>query len=225
MAEPVNPPADGGTGAPVTPPNGADPDKTEKGDGKGAFDTSKLSDDDLAKLYDDPRLYNHPRFKDLAEKAKLAKTLQAEKKAAEDAALKEKGEWEKIAKKREGELTQLQEKIKQSTVDSAIKDAAVKKGIQDLDAALKLIDKSKVIVNDDGTIVGVAEAVDALAKERSYLLTVNRSTIGSPTNPGNPDAGITKFTISQISDPVFYRKNEAAIKKAQLTGQIVEDRR
>ena len=205
-------------------PGGADPTKNGAGAAAGSFDPSKLSDDDLAKLFDDSRLYNHARFKKLSDEAKEAKTLKAEKAAAEEAALKEKGEWEKLAKKRESELTTLQQKIKETTVESAIKDAASKRGIKDLDAAIKLIDKSKVVVNEDGSISGIAEAVEALAKERSYLLTVNRSSIGSPTNPGETGTGV-KFKMSQIGNPAFYRANEKAIKEALAAGQVEEDRR
>lgn len=207
-------------------PGGSDPSKNGAGagDAPASFDPSKLSDDDLAKLYDDPRLYKHERFKQLNERANKAKEYEAEKAKIEREQLEKKGEWEKIAKQNEEKLTALESQVKQSKIDSAIQAAASKKGIQDLDAALKLIDRSKVTVGDDGSITGVAEAVDALATERSYLLTVNRSTVGSPTNPGNPGGGSTKFKMSQLADPKFYRENEAAIKQAQLTGQIEEDR-
>lgn len=218
-------PATGGNANPNQNPGGADPSKNGAGTGEGnVFDPSKLSDDDLAKLYDDPRLYKHERFKQLNDRANKAKEYELEKARIEQENLEKKGEWEKIAKKNQEQLTTLQQQIKESKIDAALQAAAAKKGIQDLDAAVKLVDKSKVTVNDDGTISGVTEAIDALATQRSYLLTVNRSTVGSPTNPGNPDQGATQFTMSQIQSPEFYQKNEKAIKLAMARGQIKEDR-
>ena len=42
-------------------------------------------------------------------------------------------------------------------------------GLLDADAANTLMDKSKVIVKDDGTVEGVKEALETLKKEKPYL--------------------------------------------------------
>jgi hypothetical protein len=89
MTEPTN-----GGGQPGTPdpnnPNptnqpgnggGTDPNKTETQ--SQPVDFSKLGDDDFAKVFDDPRVFKHPRFKSLNDRAKVADQLEKEKAEAE----------------------------------------------------------------------------------------------------------------------------------------------
>lgn len=217
--------AGGDNGAANGNPGGADPSKNGAGAGDASkgFDPSSLKDDDFAKLYDDPRLYKHTRFKELTERAAKAKEYEeAEEKRKQEEMVK-KGEWEKLAKQKDDELTSLKAKVRDGAIKAAIQAAASKKGIQDIDAAFLLANKSNVTVNDDGTVSGAAEAIEALAKERSYLLTVNRSTVGSPTNPGNPGTN-GKFKMSQLQDPTFYREHEKEIRQALANGEVEEDR-
>ena len=61
-------------------------------------------------------------------------------------------------------------KYNTSLVDNLIITESAKKGITDLDAAKKLIERATIKVNEDGTVTGVTEAVDALVKDKPYLV-------------------------------------------------------
>ncbi len=187
------------------------------------FDTSKLTEDDLAKLYDDPRLYNHPRFKQLNERAKKAKEFEENQARMEEESLKKKGEFEKLASQKDEEAKSWKSKFTTSLTDNAILAAASKKGIQDVDAALKLIDRSNVNVDDDGKVSGVDSAIEALAKDKPYLLSINRGKVGSATNPADTTAGAKKFKFSDVSNVEFYQKNFKEIQEAMRTGNIDYD--
>lgn len=219
----VTPPAPAGNN-PNPPAPGADPKPPVTPEPGTAFDPSKLSDDDLAKLYDDPRLYKHERFKQLSERAKKAKEYEENQAKMEEEQLKKKGEFEQLANKHKEEANTWKSKFTTSLTDNAIISAASKSGIKDVDAALKLVDRSAITVNDDGKVEGIEAAIEALVKDKPYLLTVNRSTVGSPTNPSNSSNAPAKFKMSQLSDVKFYQENAEAIKKAMLAGEIEEDR-
>lgn len=189
-----------------------------------AFDPAKVGDEDFAKIFDDPRTWNHPRFKELTDASKKLKKFEDDQKKANEAKLLEEKKHEELAALREKERDEWRGKYTNSLVDNAIMAEAAKKGVTDLDAAKKLIDRTNIKVNEDGTIAGVTEAVDALVKEKTYLVGGKKGGVGQGTNPANPGANEGKFTISQIQDPVFYAKNHDAIKLAMARGEIVDDR-
>jgi len=188
-----------------------------------AFDPKTIGDADFAKIFDDPRTFEHPRFKELtaaqqelkalkkAQATENEKKLEAEKKHEELATLR--------AKERDDAIGQLNS-VK---TDNAIIKEAVKKGITDLDAALKLIDRSAVKMNEDGTIAGIAEALDALIKNHPLVKGAKRD-IGSGSNPADGGGDLAEFTMSQIQDPIFYAKNRDAINLAMAKGRIKDDR-
>ena len=189
------------------------------------FDTSKLSDEQLAKVYDDPRLFNHPRFKQLNERAKEGDRLktEAEQRATEEA--KAKGEWEKVAKQNETKANEAQAKYQSAVTDNAIIAAASSAGVQDVDAVVKLIDRSNVKLDDNGNLTGVTEAVKALLEAKPYLTSAKQQPrVGTGTAPAG-GGNTQQFKASQISDPKFFKEHEADIMKAMaVPGAIVEDR-
>lgn len=188
-----------------------------------AFDPAKVGDEDFGKIFDDPRVWKHPRFAELTQAAKDLKELKAAQAEAEKKKLADNKQFEELAKRNEQERDDWKNKYTSSLVDNAIMAEASKKGITDLDAAKKLIDRSKIKVNEDGSIEGVTEAVDTLVADKKYLVGAKRD-IGRGTNPPGTEANDGKFTVTQIQDPIFYQKNRDAIMAAQAKGEIIDDR-
>lgn len=207
-------------------PGVTDTTKTDPGAGEGALDTSKWTDADWAKVYSDPKLYNHPRFKQLNERATLAKTLEEEKKAAEEKRLTEEKNFQELAKRKEEEANTWKGKAETAFVNNAIAIAAQKAGVVDLEAVTKLIDRKDIKLGDDGTVTGVEEAVKALVESKPYLKggkPKNTTTIGGDTNPGSDDTTTPRFKLSQLQDRTFYKAHEKEIDQAFRLGLIEND--
>jgi hypothetical protein len=212
-----NPPADnkGGSGA----GNGTPPDN--KGAGDGAVDLSKLSDEQLAKVFDDERVWKHPRFKQLSDEAKEGRKLKLAQEEAEKKRLEEQGEFKQL-------LEQERARNKELTLNTQIQAAAIKAGAVDVEAVTKLIDRNAITIKDDGTVEGISEAVTALLESKPYLKGTGAPAQPSVGSGGNPPAdantqGKYKFKHSQILDPKFYADNEAAILEAMKNNQIEND--
>lgn len=211
-------------GEPATPtPTGTDPGQQP---GSGGFDPSTLSDEDFNKLYSDDRLYKHPRFKSLSERAKKAEELEKAQTEAERKALEEQGKFKELADKNAAEAEKLRDQLKQTTLNSAIQAKAAKLGIVDVEAAAVLLDKSKINIKDDGTIEGVDEALTALVESKPYLKgAAPQEPVGSGSNP-NPsqtEAGSKRFKLSQIQDNKFFMENEKDIMQAFKLGLVEDD--
>jgi hypothetical protein len=217
-----------GEGAPNTKnassnQNGTVPPKTDAGQTK-TFDPSSVSDDEFGKVFEDERLWKHDRFKQLIDKAKKADKFEAdEQKKKEDQLLEEK-KYQELITEKDKKLGELTNQLQESKVNSQIQSEAQKAGIQDLDAAIKLIDRTAIKVEDDGTITGVAEAVNKLVESRPYLKTgTAQPSVGSGTNPATGNQQIPRFKHSQLLDPVFYREHEKEIEQAMKLGLIEND--
>lgn len=208
------------------PGSGTDPNKTVA-PANPAFDTTKIGDDDFDKIFDDPRVWKHPRFTSLNEKAKKAAEYEAANKVAEEKRLTENKKFEELATLREKERDEWKGKHSQSIADNRITLEASKIGVKSLEAVLKLIDRGNIKIAEDGTITGVEEAVKALLDKEAYLKgTPGQITIGSPTNPGadSKDAP-RKFKLSQLQDPRFYQENnqKGEIDLAFKQGLVEDD--
>ena len=188
------------------------------------FDASKLSDDDFEKVFGDKRLFNHPRFKSLSEKAKKADELEKAQQEAEKAKLAEQGKYKELADQAALEATELKTKLINTTIDNKIIAEASKIGVVDVEAVKTLLNRKDIKVEDDGTVTGVAEAIKSLLAEKKYLAGKGQPNLGGGTNPGN-DATTTgqRFKLSQLQDPAFYRANEAAIAQAMKLNLIEND--
>lgn len=191
------------------------PDAEKPKDGEKAFDEN---------VFDDPRLWTHPRFKSLNERAKKADKLEKEKSEAEEKALADNKKFEELATKREAERDAANSKLTQSLQDNRIITEATKIGVVDIEAVLKLVDRSNIAIDDNGIITGATEAVQALVAGKPYLKGKANVTIGSATNPGaDSDNAPKSFKLSQLQDPAFYKEHEADIAKAYAAGKIEDD--
>lgn len=202
---------------------GADLDKNEKSKSK-PFDSSTIGDDDFEKIFDDPRLFKHKRFKELNEAAQKAKELEKSEAERQEKELEKNKKFQELADKYKTERDEANKKVQQSLIDNQITLHASKSGIVDIDAALKLIDRTNIKIDDNGTVTGVEDSVKSLLESKSYLKgNQNNITIGNATNPSGTSA-VKKFTLSQIQDPKFYQENQKDILEAYKTpGAIIDD--
>lgn len=83
--------------------------------------------------------------------------------------------------------------MQQLQLNNAIKVEAMKEGVVDADAFLKLVDTSKVKRNDDGTFDGLTELFADSKESMPYMYNVAK-----PTGITPPKGGQTKMTREQI---------------------------
>jgi ribosomal protein L17 len=87
----------------------------------------------------------------------------------------------KLQAERDGALTRASETL----IRSGVITEASKLQFRDPSDALPFIDKSKLKINDDGTIEGLEQQLAAIAKNKPYLLSTSILGAQSPSNPGN----------------------------------------
>lgn len=212
----------------TTPPAGTDPEKkTDTGAEGAGVDTSKFTDADWDKVYKDPKLYQHSRFKSLNERATQAKVLEDEKKSAEEKRLLEEKKFQELAENKGKEADEWRTKAENATINNAIALAATKAGAVDIEAVIKLINKSGIKIAEDGvTVEGVDEAVKALVEEKKYLIGKGGNPnlkIGEGTNPSNSDTTTPRFKLSQLKDHKFFMAHEKEIAEALKLGLVIND--
>ncbi len=190
------------------------------------FDTAKISDADFAKVFDDPRTFQHSRFKELAEDAKAGKAAKdAEAKRQQDEAIK-KGEFDKVLSEKDGKITELSTKLTTTIINQNLIIAASKLGAVDTEAVLALVDRSKLSFDDaTQSVKGVEEALKALSETKQYLFgKQGTQRLGSASNPNQNNTGdLKRFKHSEIKDPVFYREHEQEILASMKAGLIEND--
>lgn len=211
--DPNNGGGDGGSTPPATPPAG-----------NSDIDLSKIPADQLVKVLENPELWNQPRIKALRDDSAAYKKLQEETATANEQKLKDEKKFEELANTKESENSTLREQIKTSRIDQALTNKLVPDGVVDLEAALKLVDRSKVSIDDNGNVTGVDEALAALKTDKTYLFDKQgQPRVGSPTNGNTPPSGPAKFKRSQLQDQAFYNENRKEIIEAAKAGLIEDD--
>jgi len=121
--------------------------------------------------------------------------MKAAAKAAKEAAEKNKSDLEKEkerADKLEQEKSQVVEAANSRLVNAELKMAAVQAGVVDPDAAVQLANRSEITVGEDGSVTGAKEAIDALVKEKTYLVGKPNKGVGSPGSPGGDPGGLSE---------------------------------
>ncbi len=106
-----------------------------------------------------------------------------------------------------------------------IQSKAAQLGFVSLDDAVQLVDKSDIVLNDDGEIEGVEEALKTLAKDKPYLLSGDAPPPKAPnldSGAGNPPArkGGASLTADEkrIADRTGTSYEDYAKIKAQREG-------
>jgi vacuolar-type H+-ATPase subunit I/STV1 len=92
---------------------------------------------------------------ELAQKQELVKQLrkyEKSQKEAKEAALKEQNEWKTLYEESSSRLAQYEQQLKDNSITNAIERLAAKSGVKSVATLTKLIDKTKVVVNDDNSV-------------------------------------------------------------------------
>lgn len=201
---------------------GADPKKTDTHAGT-TFDASKIGDEDFNKIFDDPRLFKHPRFKSLGDRAKKADELERLQADAEKQKLVEQGKFKELADSEKVRADEATKKYQQAVIDNQIIAEASKAGVVDIEAVKALLDRKDIKLNDDGTVAGVGEAVKALLTSKPYLKGNSNLVIGTGTAPNGQQVTGQRFKLSQLQDSAFFEKHVKEIEEAQKKGLIEDD--
>ena len=80
--------------------------------------------------------------------------------------------------------------LNQRLINAEVKLLAAEMGLIDADAALALMDKANVEVDESGNVIGVKEALEALVETKPWLKKAEAKPVGSGTNP--PGAGVAE---------------------------------
>lgn len=213
-------PANGGDGN--EPPAGTPP--ANQGAGDSNVDLKSLEADKLNDVFENENLWKHPRFQKLAADSQELKKLQDKQRADDEKRLKEENKHQELAERYKGDLEKANETIRNKEIDQALTNKLVPEGVVDLEAALKLANRSDIKITDDGKIEGVAEVITALKTDKAYLFgKPGQPKVGGPTNPENQPSGPAKFKRSQLRDPAFYNEHRKEILEAQKQGLIEDD--
>ena len=171
--------------------------------------------------------FKHPRFKDLAEEKKSLETqlkqIREEKEKEEEGKLKEKEKYKELAEKKDEQLQTLQTKFVRKTKEQAIIQEAVKLGISDTEAAIKLADLEKLQLNENGDVINAEEIVKGLVASRPYLVAGKPTgNVGTPTpqGEGEPKLWNLSFLREKMKDAAWYKEHEADIDKAFKEGRV-----
>lgn len=184
------------------------------------FDPKNLTDDQIGQVFSDERLWKHPRFKELNDQAKLAKDLLQKEEDAKAKKLEEEKKFDELLNLEREKNKKLTEQLSSIKVDSAIQTEAVKNGIVDPDAALKLVDRGLIKTGDNGEPVGITDAIKALVTSKPYLVDPKKANLGS----GNPPIQTsTKIKLSDAQNPDYYRTHQKEVDEAFRTGNIEKD--
>lgn len=201
------------------------------GNGQGAsadtFDPSKLTPEQLNKVLENQELWKNPRLAGLLESDKQLKQLQKDNEAATEKQLQEQKKFEELATKRGDDLAKANQTIQNMRLDQALTTKLIGEKVVDLDGALKLVDRSKVQIDDNGTVTGIDEALASLKTDRPYLFGGSAAghTVGNASNPQGQQAGGSgqfKFKESQLTTE-FYQAHKAEIDEAGRLGLIEAD--
>lgn len=225
-ANPANPAPAGGE--PGSSGNQAPPASTPPASTGPAVDLKALPPEQLQQVLENPALWQQPRIKELVEAQRKLKKSDEDAQKANEETLKEQKKFEELAEQRGKEVETLKAKLEQGTINQKLTTALAPLGVVDLEGALALIDRSGIKIDEQGSVAGVDEAIEALKKGKAYLFNASGSpnpTVGTPSNPGNGGGtpGPAKFKRSQLQDQKFYQENRAEILKAQAAGQIEDD--
>lgn len=221
---------DGNGAGAGTPPAGTG---TPPAPAASDVDLSKLPADQLAKALENPELWKLPRIQELVTGNQQLKKLQEEQQKSREAQLASDKKFEELAGEKTTQVETLTSQLQTERTNNALVIALSQEQAVDVDAAVKLIDRSKITIDDNGQVQGVSDAVAALKTDKAYLFTAGGQTpprVGAPSNQGAgqqpPAAGVAKFKRSQLQGPdgqQFYKDNKAAIDEAYRKGEIEDD--
>lgn len=203
---------------------GTAPKKTEAGS-QETFDPKVIGDGDFEKIFDDPRVWTHPRFKSLIDAKNELKEIRAKEEKEREKKLLEEKKYKELLESKDAKIAELTTAQQNLLLDQRISSAAVAAGVADIDAVLKLVNRGNIKINEDGSVAGVDEALKQLLTDKPYLQgAAPNVTVGSGTNPGSVNSqGAKRYKLSQLQDPTFFKENEADIMQSMKLGLVEDD--
>lgn len=198
---------------------------TENVDAQQASDSQaaeQKASENLEKVLENKELWKLPRLKSLLDAEKNLKKLQKDKEVESEKALEEQKKFAELAEKRKAENELLQKQLQEFKVNQALTNKLMPLGVVDLDGALKLIDRSNIIIGDNGDVENIDNVVATFKEQKQYLFSDGKQskTLGSPATATKQDSTIRKFTVKEIENPVFYKEHRDEILKAAQAGMI-----
>jgi len=135
-------------------------------------------------------------------RTELRKSQEAQE-AAKEAEMTELERLQATVAKLQDRAEQAEVNAKRMVVRNATTIAATKAGVRPdaLDIVTALIDADTLEVDDDGNVEGLAEAIQAIVKERPFLTATDTKNRITPTNPADGAGGETR---QQKLDRLFY---------------------
>jgi len=115
------------------------------------------------------------------------------------------------ADKAEADSVKATERVKESTLRSAIIAEAAKRQVVDPDAAVALIDRASLELDDNGNPTNIAKAMDALLKTKPYLAGAAK---------GDADQGARSGGADQLGREALESMSDAEITKATAEGRF-----
>lgn len=149
-----------------------------------------------------------------AQYRKSLRELEAKTKEREDAELSESQKLAKRAQELETLLATAERERKERVTRYEVQLMAQKMGVQDYDAAFRLIDQAELEYGEDGQPINVEKVVKALIAKRPYLVAASA---GGNTSAGNPSAKRTQvLTMDDIKKmpPEEINKRWAEVQEA-----------
>ncbi len=198
------------------------------------IDLKKLSADELKEVLENPELFKLSRIKDALAAEKELKKIREDQSKRDEESLVEQKKFQELADKRGEEVAKLRQQLQDSAITQALSTKLVGQKTVDLDGALKLIDRNKVTINEDGVVSGVEEAIESLKTDKPYLFKNEEEqqqqvkTVGAASNTQNGNSqggGKMSFKRSEIANMSHeeYQKNRQDILRAQREGRIEND--
>jgi hypothetical protein len=169
--------------------------------------------------------FNHPRFKELNQKAKELEKIKSELEKQEAERLKEKEDWKTLAEKRELEINELKNSVQNQAKRQAIISQAVSLGVRKeaIDDVIRLVDLNTLQFEND-KVINADSVVKELLFNKPYLMAeAEKKTFGTP-NVSDNGAKSQFWKWSEIEknsrDFKWYQANKEEIEKAKKEGRI-----
>jgi len=141
-----------------------------------------------------------------ADLLKKLRKFEAENKAKAEKEAIEAGKFKDLYEAAQSKLAEVEGRVKAQAVDSVLKDALAEAKVRALPTALKLVDRSKVVVNEDGSVdtKSVAEVIAALK--------VSDPLVFGDGESAQAIAGTASPTVRTVVVPPLHKAGEGPTK-------------
>lgn len=153
---------------------------------------------------------------ELAQKSELVKQLrkyEKSQKEAKETALKEQNEWKTLYEEASSKLSQYEQQLKDNSIQNAIDKIAAKSGAKSVQTLSKLIDKTRVVVNEDNSVdeSSIESLIAELQKTDSILFEL--PSVQTPDlKKATEDTSVLSFE-TELRKATSQKELEAVMKK------------